>query len=170
MNYGIVLFPSKKFQDTANAYRRRYDAHYANIPPHVTLKESFNFDEENLPLITRALRTIAKKHPPVVIDIYKVDTFYPQSTTIFYKIKENETLQSLNDALYTEPFPTEKEHSVFVPHVTIAQGLSKAEHADIIGQLTMTEVSHREEIDRMQLLYQLENGSWTVYETFLLEG
>lgn len=34
----------------------------------------------------------------------------------------------------------------------------------------MQEVSHEEIVDRFHLLYQLENGSWTVYETFLLGG
>ncbi len=32
----------------------------------------------------------------------------------------------------------------------------------------MLEVDHTEMVDRFHLLYQLENGSWTVYETFLL--
>ena len=29
MKYGIVAFPSKKVQDFANSYRKRYDPHYA---------------------------------------------------------------------------------------------------------------------------------------------
>ena len=58
----------------------------------------------------------------------------------------------------------------FIPHVTIAQKLTSGEHDDIIGQLKMIGVNHTETIDRIHLLYQLENGSWNVYETFRLEG
>lgn len=41
MKYGIALFPSKKLQDLVNSYRKRYDTHYALVPPHVTLKTAF---------------------------------------------------------------------------------------------------------------------------------
>ncbi|WP_054710769.1 2'-5' RNA ligase family protein [Bacillus sp. JCM 19041] len=170
MNFGIVLFPSKAFQDTANGYRRRYDAHYANIPPHITVKESFSLLTEDIPVIVDALSQIAMKHSPISIDVYKVDTFYPQSTTIFYKIRENKQLSELNQVLYEAPFPSECAHSVFIPHITIAQKLPQAEHADIVGQLKMIDVSHQETIDKIQLLQQLDNDTWAVYKTFLLRG
>jgi 2'-5' RNA ligase len=32
----------------------------------------------------------------------------------------------------------------------------------------MQGINHEETVDRFHLLYQLENGSWTVYETFRL--
>ncbi|WP_059102527.1 YjcG family protein [Shouchella shacheensis] len=170
MNYGIVLFPSKAMQDEANGYRRRYDAHYATIEPHITLKEKFEVSDDALPRIVQAIRQVASDHTPVPIDVYKIDSFYPLSTTIFYKIRENEALVSLYEALHREPFPTEREHRAFIPHLTIAQKLTQDEHADVVGQLKMSDVAHSETIDRMHLLYQLENGSWTVYETFLLKG
>ena len=46
MKVGVVIFPSKKLQDLANSYRKRYDPHYALIPPHLTLKASFDSTEE----------------------------------------------------------------------------------------------------------------------------
>ena len=46
------------------------------------------------------------------------------------------------------------------------QKLSSDEHSDVLGQLKMQDISHEEVIDRFHLLYQLDNGSWTVYETF----
>ena len=39
MKFGVVIFPSKKLQDLANSYRKRYDPHYSLITPHLTLKE-----------------------------------------------------------------------------------------------------------------------------------
>jgi len=56
----------------------------------------------------------------------------------------------------------------FVPHITLGQKLSNDEHSDVLGQLSMLDVTHEETIDRIHLVYQLENGSWTVYETFRL--
>ena len=46
MRYGIAIFPSKEIQDEANSYRKRYDPHYPLIPPHITLKDAFEADDE----------------------------------------------------------------------------------------------------------------------------
>jgi 2'-5' RNA ligase len=46
--------------------------------------------------------------------------------------------------------------------------MSDGEHADVLGQLRMIEFHHEQTVDRFHLLYQLEDGSWTVYETFQL--
>ncbi|ADC50866.1 hypothetical protein BpOF4_14075 [Alkalihalophilus pseudofirmus OF4] len=167
MKYGIALFPTKKLQDLANSFRMRYDSHYALIPPHITVKEPFEISDDNLPYITSKLRDIAKSSSPVEIDVYKVDTFSPQSNTIFFKIKEHETLSELYAKLHQEPFEENTKYK-FIPHVTIGQDLSNDEVADVVGRLKMKKIEHHEVIDRMQLLYQLENGSWTVYETYRL--
>jgi 2'-5' RNA ligase len=157
----------EKLQDHANSFRMRYDSHYALIPPHITIKEPFEIREEELPSLVNTLAKIAEKAEPVSIDIYKVDTFYPQSHTIFFKIREHKTLTNLYEALHSEPFSANERYG-FIPHVTIGQDLSSQEHADVLGQLKMHNVAHQETITRIQLLYQLENGSWTVYETFRL--
>lgn len=167
MNYGIALFPSKPLQDQANSFRMRYDSHYALIPPHITLKETFEAKDEVLPTLIANLSEIAQKAKPAVIDIYKVDSFYPQSNTIFFKIREHESLTFLYDQLHSEPFSSNPKYG-FIPHLTIGQELSEDEHADVVGRLKMRNFVHQEVISRMQLLYQLDNGSWSVYETFHL--
>ena len=43
MYFGIATFPEKEVQDIANSYRKRYDPHYSLIPPHITLKEKFEW-------------------------------------------------------------------------------------------------------------------------------
>ncbi len=45
MKFGVAMFPSKELQDKVNQYRKRYDAHYALIPPHITIKDGFEADE-----------------------------------------------------------------------------------------------------------------------------
>jgi 2'-5' RNA ligase len=167
MNYGIALFPSKKLQDLVNSYRKRYDTNYALVPPHLTLKTAFEATEEDLTQITKELRQIADKSAPLTISIKKVSSFSPVNNVIYLKVEPTEELQELHEKLHTGSLESQPEYA-FVPHITIGQNLSDDEHSDVLGSLKMLEMKHEEVIDRFHLLYQLENGSWTVYETFLL--
>ncbi|MBD8003874.1 YjcG family protein [Bacillus norwichensis] len=166
MKYGIVIFPSKTLQDLANSYRKRYDPHYALIPPHLTLKAAFE-TEVDAHSITEKLEAIAKKYEPFVLNIRKVSSFQPINNTIHLKTEKTPQLEGLYEDLYAS-LPGDKPEHPFVPHITIAQNLSNDEHSDVYGQLRMLGIEHEETIDRYHLLYQLENGSWTVYETFRL--
>ncbi|MCH1626268.1 YjcG family protein [Fredinandcohnia quinoae] len=167
MKYGIALFPSKKLQDLVNSYRKRYDPHYALIPPHLTLKNSFEASDSEIKDIAKQLDAISDQANPFPLKITKVSSFYPVNNVIYLKVEPNEQLSNLHESLHSGFFSQESEYS-FVPHITIGQRLSDDEHSDVLGQLRMHKVKHEEEIDRFHLLYQLENGMWTVYETFLL--
>ncbi|KXH79804.1 YjcG family protein [Sporosarcina sp. HYO08] len=169
MKYGIVAFPSKKLQDLANAYRKRYDPHYALITPHMTIKGAFEANDQEIEEVAKAIYEVTKKHKPFELKVSKVSTFAPITNAIYFKAVPNEELISLHKDLNHNFFGNEPDFS-FVPHITVAQKLSSGEHDDIIGQLKMTGVDHSEMIDRLHLLYQLEDGSWTVYETFRLGG
>ncbi len=68
-------------------------------------------------------------------------------------------LQSLHDALNSGDFYGENKHP-FVPHLTIAQGQTTQEYEDIFGHLSMIGIQHKETLDKISLLYQLENGVW----------
>lgn len=166
MKYGIAIFPSKEIQDIANSYRKRYDPKYALIPPHITLKEAFQVNDETIEKIVTELKHIANDTTSFPININKVSTFAPVTNTIYLKIEPNDVLDLLYDKMHKGVFPSESEHT-FVPHITIGQKLSDGEYADVRGTLQMKKVELEDTIDRFQLLYQLENGSWTVYETFV---
>ncbi|WP_027953563.1 YjcG family protein [Halobacillus kuroshimensis] len=168
MKYGIAVFPSKKVQDVANSYRKRYDPHYALIPPHITMKEAFEAEEDQIESeIIPQLREIAKNTDPFSYGVYKVSSFSPVTNTIYLKIEPSDEIFDLNDKLYTGVLPEEKDFA-FVPHITIAQKLSDEEFSDVYGSLTMLKFDLQDQVDRFQLLYQLENGAWSVYETFRL--
>ena len=169
MKYGIVAFPSKKLQDLANGYRKRYDPHYALITPHLTVKGVFDANEKEIEEVAKAIKNVTKKHGPFELNVSKVSTFAPITNAIYFKATPNEELLALHKDLNYDFFGDEPDYQ-FVPHITIAQKLSSGEHDDIIGQLKMIGVDHSETVDRLHLLYQLEDGSWTVYETFRLEG
>lgn len=166
MKYRISIFPSKEIQDAANAYRKRYDPNYVLIPPHITLKAPFEIKEYNIEELILELKKIAKEMSPFDISIQKVSTFAPVTNTIYFKVEPREELNWLFQKMHSGKFPEESEYA-FVPHITIAQKLSDSEYSDVYAILQMTEVNYEDTVDRFQLLYQLENGVWTVYETFV---
>ncbi|MFE4349308.1 YjcG family protein [Peribacillus butanolivorans] len=168
MKYGVAIFPSKKLQDLANSYRKRYDTKYAFIPPHITLKQTFEATDMEISTVAEQLKDIAKKSQPFKLNVTKAKSFQPVSNTIYFKVELSEELQELHVALHDEKFCKSESEHAFVPHITIAQDLSDNEHSDVLGQLSMLDVSHEEEVKRIHLLYQLEDGAWTVYETFRL--
>jgi 2'-5' RNA ligase len=167
MKYGIALFPSKRLQDLANSFRKRYDPHYALIPPHLTLKNPFEASDEEIRTITSKLHEVARNHLPITLQLLKVSSFYPVNNVIYLKVDPTQQLLGLHESLHSGYFKDNKEYSS-VPRITIGQNLSNDEHSDVLGQLQMSKLDHSELIDRFHLLYQLENGSWTVYETFRL--
>lgn len=169
MKYGIVAFPSKKIQDLANTYRKRYDTHYALITPHLTLKDPFEADETQIPEIATKLQKIASQFEPLKIHASRISSFSPTTNAIYFRIEPTDELSNFHKTIQDELNIGESKH-VFVPHITIAQDLTDAEHDDILGQLRMTGVNEQDTIDRIHLMYQLEDGSWTTYETFKLNG
>lgn len=169
MNYGIVAFPSKELQDFANSYRKRYDSHYAQIPPHITLRSAGEANDKTLQELAEQLHESASQLKPFEIHIGKASSFSPVTNAIYLKIDPTPELESIHELLYKEPFGGQPPHK-FVPHITLAQGLSASEHDDIFGQIGMGNIDFTETISRIHLLYQLENGSWSVYETYRLRG
>jgi len=169
MKYGVVAFPSKKLQDLANSYRKRYDPHYALITPHMTVKGVFEADDTEIEKLASEIGEIVKRHKPFKLHAKGLSSFSPVTNAIYFKVAPTEELLKLHEDLHTEEIGKDAEYA-FVPHITIAQKLTSGEHDDIYGQLKMIGVDHEEIIDRLHLLYQLEDGSWTVYETFRLTG
>jgi 2'-5' RNA ligase len=167
MKFGVVLFPSKKLQDVANSYRKRYDSHYSLIPPHLTLKEVFEATEDQIDEVTANLRKIAEETNPFTLNVTKVSSFSPANNVIYLKVEQKQELTSLYNKLHEGNLEQPTEYS-FIPHITIGQRLSDDEHLDVYSQLKLVDVAHEETVDRFHLMYQLENETWTVFETFRL--
>jgi 2'-5' RNA ligase len=167
MKFGVVLFPSKKLQDVANSYRKRYDSHYSLIPPHLTLKEVFEATEDQIDEIAANLRKIAEETNPFSLNVTKVSSFSPANNVIYLKVEQKPELTSLYNKLHEGELEQPTEYS-FIPHITIGQRLSDDEHLDVYSQLKLVDVAHEETVDRFHLMYQLENETWTVFETFRL--
>jgi 2'-5' RNA ligase len=169
MKYGVVAFPSKKLQDLANSYRKRYDPHYSLITPHMTVKGVFEASDTEIETLATQIGEVVRRHKPFNLKTSRVSSFSPVTNAIYFKIEPTPELLKLHEDLHSDELGSQSEYA-FVPHITIAQKMESGEHDDIFGQLKMVGVDHEEVIDRLHLLYQLEDGSWTVYETFRLSG
>ncbi|MFD2443239.1 YjcG family protein [Bacillus sp. CGMCC 1.16607] len=167
MNYGVVIFPSKKLQDLANSYRKRYDPHYSLIPPHLTLKNAFTATDIEVKDLANQLKEIANNYEPFSLKSTKYSSFHPVNNVIYMKVETSDVLVQLHNEINEKLDHSQSEYA-FVPHITIGQKLSNDEHSDVYGALRMHNFNHEELVDRFHLLYQLDNGSWTVYETFRL--
>lgn len=167
MKYGIVIFPSKSLQDKANSYRKRYDPHYALIPPHITLIHTFEENDEQIKEIAEKLREAAKRFSPFQINVTKFSSFQPVNNVIYMKVEPSHEIVDLHEGLSSLLAEHPQEYA-FVPHITVGQKLSNDEHSDVYSSLRLQTLNNEDTVDRFHLLYQLENGSWTVYETFRL--
>ncbi|TCS84520.1 2'-5' RNA ligase family protein [Tepidibacillus fermentans] len=166
MKYGIVIYPPREVQDRANALRKRYDSHYSLIPPHITLVDAFEW--ENISDLTERIEKVAQTIPPFTLKLNKVGTFLPLSPVVYFGFEKNDTIYNLHEKLIHHVLDHEQIFK-FTPHLTIAQDLSEQELYDILGRLKMKEYNMEVPVDRIHLCYQLENESWTVYQTFLLK-
>jgi 2'-5' RNA ligase len=167
MKVGVVIYPSKKLQDFANSYRKRYDPYYALIPPHITLKAKFESSDNEIAEISNHLEEIARNHQPFSITTKKISTFHPVNNVVYLKIEPSSELEKLYGDINSLAYGNPPEYA-FVPHITLGQELSDGEHTDVYSQLRLLKLDLTEEIDRFHLVYQLDNGVWNVYETFLL--
>lgn len=168
MIYGIAIFPEHHVQVFANSFRKRYDPHYTLIPPHITLKEAFEIpDEPARERIIEAIGQISAAFAPFTLKITKVSTFYPANNTLYLAIEEEPLLRKLFEKLHEGILTSERPYG-FIPHVTIGQQMSAEELQDVYGQWRMKKIEMETRVDRFHLLYRLDDGVWTVYQTFIL--
>lgn len=167
MKYGIAIFPSQEVQERANNLRKRYDSHYDLIPPHITIKETFELDDVDQAV--KHVDEVTSKIPPFSLRINKVKTFLPTSPVIFFALEDNPLIYKLHEEINSGILFHEKKFK-FIPHITVAQDLATQELHDIYNRLSLKEFDTSFTVESVYLLYQTENGSWTNYQTFHLRG
>lgn len=169
MYFGIATFPEKEVQDIANSYRKRYDPHYSLIPPHITLKERFELDQNQVDSLTQKLDQIAGSIGPFTIDITKIKHFHPTSPTLYLAIEEGSSHLTEIHKRIKVLFDFQQMPYDYIPHLTIGQRMDEEELHDVYSSLRSKRFDLKSKIDRFHLMYQLENRSWTIYQTFLLK-
>lgn len=167
MKYSIVVFPSNEAQEIANSYRKRYDHTYALIPPYIRLKEAFETDEANLAKLVSHLEDVASSTDSFTVHFHRVSSFHPTNNVIYLAVQNKEPFENLHKKI-VEHGEKKEETYAYVPHMTIGRDLSDDELRDVTGQLSMAKIDISSEIDRFHLIYEQENGNWSVYKTFYL--
>ncbi|MCE5037690.1 YjcG family protein [Staphylococcus auricularis] len=168
MKLGLALIPSQPFQDEVNAYRKRYDSHYAQILPHVTIKSSFEIQDSELDQVKETIQSKVEEIPAVDIHATKASSFAPTNNVIYFKVEKTEALEQLFDQFNNGDFYGKPEHP-FVPHFTIVQGLTSQEFEDVYGQVKLAGVDIKETVDTLSLLsFDEEADKWDVIDTYKL--
>lgn len=167
MKFGIVIFPTQDIQNRANNLRKRYDTDYALIPPHITIKRTFEAVESDLTEMVAYLKKTAANVQPFGIKVTKISTFYPVSNTLYLKIEPSEQLVALHETMYRDYFTQTPGYS-FIPRITVAQNLSDQEHADVFGRLKMKQFQYEQNVNQFHLISQQKDDSWKIVETFQL--
>lgn len=168
MILGLALIPSKAFQDEVNAYRKRYDNHYATIMPHITIKGQFKINDGELESVKEDIKSRIEGIPTVEVHATKASNFAPITNVIYFKVEKTEVLEKLFNQFNSNDFYGVADHP-FVPHFTIAQGLTSQEFEDIYGQLRLAGIDYKETIEQLSLVYlDEEEEKWKVLDTFNL--
>ncbi|MFS1513440.1 2'-5' RNA ligase family protein [Chengkuizengella sp. SCS-71B] len=169
MNFGVVVFPSKEIQDFSNSHRMRYDPHYKLLPPHITIKKLESFDEQKMDEIAAHLEHVTSDLSPFEITFNRVSNFFPLSNVIYLALEETNRITNLYKSINTGILQEEHPQYPFTPHLTIGQKLNEDEMFDIFANLKNQNIHFRMKVDRIHLLYQLENEVWTAYQSFVLK-
>ncbi|PTG70874.1 2'-5' RNA ligase family protein [Staphylococcus chromogenes] len=168
MILGLALIPSQAFQEEVNAYRKRYDKHYTKIKPHVTVRSQFEVDDNALDSIKQDIPKRLEGVQPVTVHATKASNFAPTTNVIYFKVEKTDELQDLFNRFDGDDFYGEAEHP-FVPHFTIAQGLTSQEFEDIYGQVRLAGIEHKEIIDKLSLMkFNDDADKWEEIETYTL--
>ncbi|MBD0379230.1 2'-5' RNA ligase family protein [Paenibacillus sedimenti] len=170
MNCGIAIFPSKQVQDAANSYRKRYDPHYNFIQPHLTIREKEEWDEMRLGSAVDRLEVVTRGIAPFEIEFNRFSSFYPVNNVIYLALSDTTNMENLHNAICKDELAETGKTYSYNPHLTIGQQIGDDELHDVLSSLKKNPVDFRSRVDRVHLLYQTENGAWTVYQTFLLRG
>ncbi|MGM0879522.1 MAG: 2'-5' RNA ligase family protein [Bacillota bacterium] len=170
MLYGIAVFPEKHVQDIAGSWRLRHDPHFCFIPAHMTVREQEEWSEEQLQIAIAHLEQVTTSLPPFSVLFNRVSTFYPVNHVLYLALQDTTPMQKLHEAVCSGPLTNHEPKYVYTPHITIGQNMSADELHDLYGNLRMKSFDLTSKIDRLHLLYQTENGSWTAYQSFVLRG
>src|SRR5699024_7645561 len=121
MILGLALIPSKAFQDEVNAYRKRYDAHYATIMPHITIKEHFKINEGDLDAVKETIKSRIEGIPPIEAHATKASNFAPITNVIYFKVAKTDNLEKIFNQFNSGAFDGRPENA-FVTQFSIVTG------------------------------------------------
>ncbi|GAA0380586.1 2'-5' RNA ligase family protein [Bacillus horti] len=169
MRLGIVIFPGQDLQERANSYRKRYDPHYKLISPHLTLKEAFDAESNQVGAIVEHLKTIADQTSAFDLFINKVSHFQPTNNVIYFAVQESSELLDLYTNLQSSELLQHEKPYAFVPHITIGQKMMDDELKDVYARLRTEKMEYTVPVQQFHLVEQQEDKKWSIYQSFALK-
>ncbi|WP_199619156.1 2'-5' RNA ligase family protein [Paenibacillus alkalitolerans] len=170
MKFGIAVFPPKVVQDEANSHRKRFDPHYSLIQPHMTVREAEEWDERKLAEAVRHLEEVTANTQPFAVRINRFSSFYPVANVIYMALEDPSPFVSMYRTVCSGVLEEKNIKYSYNPHLTVGQDLGDDEMHDVLSSLRPIPLDFNFTVDRLHLLYQTENGAWTVHQTFLFRG
>lgn len=170
MRYGIAVFPAPEVQSFADSYRKRYDAQYSLIPPHMTVREAERWTGDQAAEAILQLESAARTVGPFTVRFNRISSFYPASHVVYMALQDPEPMVNLHKAVCQGVLTVEQAAYVYTPHVTLGRGLSADELNDLYGSLRNRPLDYESAIDAVHLLTADEGGVWSIYRTFRLSG
>ncbi len=178
--YGIVLDLPEEFREEIAAKRERYCLQAAKrIFPHLTLRAPFTTDDSKG--LVPAIENVVLRYLPVRVHAEGLDSFIGSRNNVLYaKVERSERLLRLHEAIVhalpdvRDVYPDAASHQFenWVPHITIADGITEERLAELKHELRDYN-PHCEWEARELLLVRsqsAEDGSilWTTTRSFRL--
>lgn len=178
--YGIVLDLPEEFREEIAAKRERYCPQAAKrIFPHLTLRAPFATDDSKG--LVPAIENVVLRYLPVRVHAEGLDSFIGSRNNVLYaKVERSDRLLRLHEAIVhalpdvRDVYPDAASHQFenWVPHITIADGVTEERLAELKHELRDYN-PHCEWEARELLLVRsqsAEDGSilWTTTRSFRL--
>jgi 2'-5' RNA ligase len=127
--YFIALLPPQNIQSEIQEIQQHFEVTYhlrrkANSPPHITIQPPFEWEAENLILLTKTLAEFSQNQPSVSISLAGFAAFKPR--VIFIQPLKTPELMQLQQSLKIHLETTlgivkqEPPGRSFSPHITVA--------------------------------------------------
>ncbi|AVK63608.1 hypothetical protein C5Z26_05585 [Lactobacillus sp. CBA3606] len=136
MERSVLIFPDFDNINQVQRIRQKYDSLYAHVRPHISLIFPFESESEN-GLIFDSLCEVSHDVPAFSIDISKVSGDYENGYVWLEIGKSKNKISSLHRSLYDCSIFSAHElrYKKYVPHITIAQGLTPEKAVELADEL-----------------------------------
>lgn len=155
--YSMALIPPPDLSDIYNNIRQKFDSERVNKTfPHITLKQPFIFadaDPIHEQKLLEAMKLLCHQQKPFDVQIDNIDMFDSPAhgSVVHLQIHNTPLLSALQSAIVravnniggiTEKLLPEQEEKIYYPHLTLAQGLSRAAAEAAIASIDTHTMGH----------------------------
>ncbi len=134
---GVVLLVPPPVAHEVDGLRRALGAVVGRVEPHITLVPPVNVREAELGDALTVVRRAAARAGPLTLALGPVESFLPVNPVAYLAVggPSLPSLRALHEQLLDGPLDRPMSHE-FVPHVTVADELDEARHAEAMRLLT----------------------------------